>query len=55
VGSQRDCTWILGLPGFRVERIEGHNDAGSGRLQVRVADAGGAIPALAAAGRPQSE
>jgi hypothetical protein len=22
VGSRRDCTWVLGLPGFRVETIE---------------------------------
>jgi hypothetical protein len=25
VGSRRDCTWILGLPGFRVEIIDGTN------------------------------
>ena len=23
MGSRCDCTWILGVPGFRVERIEG--------------------------------
>ena len=22
MGSRRDCTWILGLPGFRLEGIE---------------------------------
>ena len=36
MGSQRDCTWILGLPGFRVERVEGaHGDATS-RVQIRL-------------------
>ena len=24
MGSRRDCTWILGLPGFRVDVIEFH-------------------------------
>lgn len=37
MGSQRDCTWILGLPGFRVERIDGQDDAGNGRMHVYVA------------------
>jgi hypothetical protein len=36
VGSQRDCTWVLGLPGFCVERIEGQGAVGSGRLHVHV-------------------
>jgi transposase len=35
VGSRRDCTWILGLPGFRVERIEGE-DAWTSRVRVRI-------------------
>ena len=34
MGSQRDCTWILGLPGFRVERIEGHAVEADRRLRV---------------------
>ncbi len=36
MGSQRDCTWILGLPGFRVVTIEHEGEAVNGRLQVRV-------------------
>jgi transposase len=32
VGSRRDCTWILGLSGFRVETIEEAN----GRLMIRI-------------------
>jgi hypothetical protein len=34
VGSRRDCTWILGLPGFRVEMIEGQDEAATSRLRV---------------------
>ena len=33
MGSRRDCTWILGLPGFRVDRIDGAVAATS-RLQA---------------------
>jgi hypothetical protein len=33
VGSRRDCTWILGLPGFRVETIEGQDEAATSRLR----------------------
>ena len=36
MGSQRDCTWILGLPGFRVVTIEHEDEAVNGRLQIRV-------------------
>jgi len=36
VGSQRDCTWILGLPGFRVVELIGDQTDASGRIQVRV-------------------
>ena len=33
MGSQRDCTWILGLSGFRVVAIDA---AESGRLTIRI-------------------
>lgn len=36
MGSQGDCTWILGLPGFRVEKIEKCGDAPTSRLRVHV-------------------
>jgi transposase len=36
VGSRRDCTWVLGLPGFRVKTIEGGDDTGTGRLRVHL-------------------
>ena len=36
VGSRRDCTWVLGLPGFRVENIEGADDSGTTRLRVHL-------------------
>jgi len=36
VGSRRDCTWILGLPGFRVERIEGEDGDATSRVLVRI-------------------
>lgn len=35
MGSRCDCTWILGLPGFRVERVEGAGDATS-RVEIRI-------------------
>ena len=44
MGSQRDCTWILGLPGFCVERIEGQDDTVGGRLRVHVARRGRRYP-----------
>ena len=37
MGSRRDCTWILGLPGFRVERVDGED--GDATLRVRTAGA----------------
>jgi len=43
VGSRRDCTWILGLPGFRVESIVG-NDAATSRLSVRIERLGRRYP-----------
>jgi transposase len=36
VGSRRDCTWILGLPGFRVERVERQDVDGTSRLRIRI-------------------
>lgn len=35
MGSRRDCMWILGLPAFRVERIEGEESATS-RIRVSI-------------------
>jgi hypothetical protein len=45
VGSRRDCTWILGLPGFRVESIEGE-DAATSRLRVRIERRGRRYPCI---------
>lgn len=36
MGSPCDCTWILGLPGFRVEQVEGDEAAADGRMRIRV-------------------
>lgn len=36
MGSRRDCTWVLGLPGFRMENIEGADDSGTTRLRVHL-------------------
>ena len=33
MGSRRDCTWILGLPGFRVVTME---ETASGRLTIQI-------------------
>ena len=35
MGSRRDCTWILGLPGFQVG-IERNEDGAEGRLRLQV-------------------
>ena len=43
MGSRRDCTWILGLPGFRVVRIEGEEEAHS-RLRIRIERRGRRYP-----------
>jgi hypothetical protein len=43
VGSRRDCTWILGLSGFRVESIAGE-DAATSRLRVRIERRGRRYP-----------
>ena len=39
MGSQRDCTWILGLPGFRVTTIKGEDSEAQSRLRVTWSDA----------------
>jgi transposase len=44
VGSPCDCTWILGLPGFRVEQVETDEAAGDGRMRIRVARRGRRYP-----------
>ena len=44
MGSPRDCTWILGLPGFRVDRIEGEEGAPDGRVRVRIERRGQRYP-----------
>jgi transposase len=36
VGSPCDCTWILGLPGFRVEQVDADRAAANGRMRIRV-------------------
>lgn len=36
MGSRCDCTWILGLPGFRVEQVEIDEAAADGRMRIRV-------------------
>lgn len=36
MGSRRDCTWILGLPGFGVERVEGDETAATSRVRIRI-------------------
>ncbi len=41
MGSRRNCTWILGLPGFRVVTIEGEGEATDSRVRVHVERRGG--------------
>lgn len=36
MGSRRDCTWILGLAGFRVVTAESHSLAPDGPLTIRI-------------------
>ena len=36
MGSRRDCTWILGLAGFRVVTIESEGEASGSRLTIRI-------------------
>lgn len=44
MGSRGDCTWILGLPGFRVVRMEPVGAAANGRLRVYVERRGRRYP-----------
>ncbi len=44
MGSRSDCTWILGMPGFRVETIERDGDAATSRLRVRIVRCGRHYP-----------
>lgn len=36
MGSRRDCTWILGLPGFRVLSMESDGEDADSRLTIRL-------------------
>lgn len=36
MGSRCDCTWILGLPGFRVESVEGEDTEATSRMRIRI-------------------
>ena len=36
MGSQRDCTWILGLPSFRVVRVEREGNGVESRLRLQL-------------------
>jgi hypothetical protein len=45
VGSRCDCTWILGLSGFRVESIDG-GAAETSRLHVRIERLGRGHPCV---------
>ena len=36
MGSRRDCTWILGLPGFRVLTMQCDGEAPDSRLTIRI-------------------
>ena len=36
MGSRRDCTWILGLAGFRVVSADSSSSAPDGRLTIRI-------------------
>jgi transposase len=44
VGSRRDCTWIVGLPGFRVATIEGEDSEASSRLRLHLVRRGRRYP-----------
>ena len=44
MGSRCDCTWILGLSGFRVERIEGQAAEADRRLRVYLERRGRRFP-----------
>ena len=44
MGSRRDCTWILGLSGFRVERLDGEATEATSRLRLRIERRGRCYP-----------
>ena len=44
MGLRRDCTWILGVPGFRVETLESADDTGTSRLRVHLERRGRRYP-----------
>jgi transposase len=44
VGSRRDCTWILGVSGFRVMAIERQDDGSTGRMRVVIERIGRGYP-----------
>jgi len=46
VGSRRDCTWILGVPGFRVETLESADTRGPVDFECIWNAAGGATRAV---------
>ncbi len=48
MGSRRDCTWILGLSGFRVVAMD---EAENGRLTIRIERRGGRRYACSGCGR----
>ena len=51
MGSRRDCTWILGLAGFRVVTIESDGEAADSRVTIRMERRGaGATRAVAVVG-----
>ena len=41
MGSRRDCTWILGLVGFRVVTVECDGEAADSRVTIRIERRGG--------------
>jgi transposase len=52
VGSRRDCTWILGLPGFCVERVDGDNGDATSRVQIQIERRGARRYPCSGCGRP---
>jgi transposase len=52
VGSHDQCTWILGLPGFRVERIDGERMEATSRLRIQIERRGGSRYPCSGCGRP---
>ena len=43
MGSQRDCTWILDVPGFQVTTITGEGREAQRRLRVHVDRRGASV------------